>query len=363
MELFGEKQVLMGAGRYFQYHGALKRLGSEVSFFGKRIFVLYSDDIVRGKTEERIEKSLKEQSLEFRTQTFTGPSSEDSFKKIAEELKAYGADVIVGVGGGRILDIAKGGGDLAGVRVFTAPTSAATCAAYAIFYVEYGADGGITRGRFMQNEMAGVLADLDYILEDCPVRYLVSGIADAMSKHPESVFTSLYLGEEGDIPPVTSSRRLAEYTYQKYLTQGWEAVKAFEEKSDSKLPVEFVNLNIMMTGLISNLAVGGKSLALAHNFYDAICCKHHGIRERFLHGELVGMALPMQLYVNDRPEEEILSLQEFFRGLHVPVKFDDIGFPAGEEALEEIVEYVYRGTGYESPKLKDKIRSGMKYLQ
>ena len=361
--MFGEKQVLIGAGRYFQYHGALKRLGKEVSAYGKRVFILYSDDTVKGKTAERINESINECGLESKSLVFEEPSSGESFQKIAGMLKQYRADAVVGVGGGRILDIAKAAGDLAGIRVFTAPTSAATCAAYAIFFVEYGESGGITRGGFMNNEIAGVLADLDYILDDCPVRYFVSGIADAMSKHPESVFTSLYLGEEGDIPPVASSRRLAEYTYHKYLSEGLAAVEAFQKKEDSKLPEEFVNLNIMMTGLISNMSVGGKSLALAHNFYDAICCKHHDIRARFLHGELVGMSLPMQLYVNGCPDEEIRGLQRFFRSLHVPTTFEEIVFPKEESALEEIVDYIYDGTAYESDELKKKIREGMEYLR
>lgn len=360
--MFGDKQVLIGAGRYFQCHGALRRLGEEAAAFGKRIFVLYGDDIVREKTRERIEESLKKQGLEFQSAVYEGASSEAGFQEAAGMLADWSADVIVGVGGGRILDIAKGAGELAGIRVFTAPTSAATCAAYAIYYVEYGEDGRITRGRFMSQEIAGVLADLDYILDDCPTRYFISGMADAMSKHPESMFTSLYLGEAGDIPPVASSRRLAEYTYEKYLSQGIAAARAFEEKSESRLSEELVNLNIMMTGVISNLAVGGKSLALAHNFYDAVCCMYHDVRARFLHGELVGMALPMQLYVNGRPEEEILALQEFFRELNVPVKLADAGLPQDEKSLEEIADYVYRGIGYESLELRQKIGEGMKYL-
>ena len=51
--MFGGNHVQTGAGRYFQYHGALKRLGEEAKDYGNRIFILYSDDIVKGKTKER----------------------------------------------------------------------------------------------------------------------------------------------------------------------------------------------------------------------------------------------------------------------------------------------------------------------
>ena len=142
-----------------------------------------------------------------------------------------------------------------------------------------------------------------------------------------------------------------------------QAVEDFRNKADSQLLDDIVNMNIMMTGLISNLSVGGKSLALAHNYYDAICCLHHEIRKNFLHGELVGMALPMQIYVNGGTEEEIRTLQSFLKDMEVPVTLEDVGFPRDEKALEELVEYIYRVTHYEDEGLKKKIREGMEYLK
>lgn len=361
--MFGGGHIQTGAGRYFQSHGALKKLGEEVADYGKKIFVLYADETVKSKTKERVETSLREKGLDYHTMIYTGPSSRKGFELVAGELKSYGADVIVGVGGGRILDVAKASGDLAGIHVFTAPTSAGTCAAYAILYVEYAENGRIARNGFMKHEICGVLADLDYILDDCPVRYFVSGIADSMAKHPEFTFTSLLLGEEGRIPPTVSGVMIAGYTYEQYLTKGIQAVEEFKNKSDSSMLEDFVNMNIMMTGLISNLSVGGKSLALAHIFYDAICYKYHEIRANFLHGELVGMALPVQLYINGCPEEEIYRLQEFLRALNVPVKLEEIGFPEDPAALEDLAEYLYVETCNGFEELRGKIREGLNYLK
>ena len=39
-----------------------------------------------------------------------------------------------------------------------------------------------------------MLADLDYILDDCPFRYFASGVADAMAKYPGFVLL-LYVWE------------------------------------------------------------------------------------------------------------------------------------------------------------------------
>ncbi len=361
--MFDGNHVQTGAGRYFQCHGALKRLGQEAADYGERILILFGDETVKAKTGKRIEESLQDQGLQYTTLVYEGPSTREGFLRVAEEIKKFQAQVIVGVGGGRILDIAKGASDLADIRVFTAPTSAATCAAYAVLYVEYGEDGRLAQSCFMKHETSGVLADLDYILDDCPLRYFASGLVDAMAKNPEFIFTSLCLGDAGKIPPVEAAVRIARYTYDKYLESGRQAVEDFRNKADSQLLDDIVNMNIMMTGLISNLSVGGKSLALAHNYYDAICCLHHEIRKNFLHGELVGMALPMQIYVNGGTEEEIRTLQSFLKDMEVPVTLEDVGFPRDEKALEELVEYIYRVTHYEDEGLKKKIREGMEYLK
>lgn len=361
--MFDGKHVQTGAGRYIQCHGALKRLGEEAAEIGERIFVLYADETVKNKTHDRVDKSLQDKKLAYTTKVFEGASTEAGFRKIAAELKAYRADAVVGIGGGRIIDIAKGAANLARIPVFTVPTSAATCAAYAVLYVEYGEDGRISKSQFLNHEASGVLADLDYILDDCPFRYFTSGVADAMAKYPEFRFTSLCLGEAGKIPPVECGVMIGTYTYQQYLKYGIQAARDFKEKADTELLDNFVNMNIMMTGLISNLSVGGKSLALAHNYYDAICCLHHEIRRRYLHGELVGMALPMQIYVNGGTEKEIRELQEFLKELEVPVTLEEIGFPKDRKVLEELEDYIYRVTGYESEGLRNRIREGMEYLK
>ena len=105
--MFGGEHVQTGAGRYYQHHGALKRLGEETSYYGKKIFLLYADETVKGKTSQRAEESLNQAGLEYTSMVFEGASTAKSFQKVAEELKSWGAEVVVGIGGGRVIDIAK----------------------------------------------------------------------------------------------------------------------------------------------------------------------------------------------------------------------------------------------------------------
>ena len=216
---------------------------------------------------------------------------------------------MAGIGGGRIIDIAKAAGDMADVSIFTIPTSAATCAAYAVLYVVYGEDGNVDHSGFLNHEISGVIVDMDLVVNDCPRRYFVSGIVDAMAKKPEFSFTMSHLKDEGMIATSEIATKIADFTYSKYMRDTRQALRDFDDKKDSMLLDDMVNMNIMLTGMVSDLSTGGKQLAVAHNFYDAICCMHKDVRKKYLHGEIVAMALPLQLAVNGSPEAEI---EEFY---------------------------------------------------
>lgn len=260
--MFGKSHIQIGAGRYYQHHGAIELIGAEAAYHGKRIFVLYSDDIVYEKTCNKINVSLDQAGVVFKNMVFGGPSTERSFEYIAEQLRGFNADVIIGVGGGRIIDIAKGASDMADIRVITVPTSTATCAAYAILYVVYGEDGSVARSSFLQREISAVIVDLDLVINDCPERFLASGIADAMAKNPEFLFTMQNLGDQGRLATSDIALRIADYTYNQYLENAGQAMVNKRNKNSSALLENIVCMNIMLTGLISDLSTGGKQLAI-----------------------------------------------------------------------------------------------------
>ena len=307
--MFEGKHIQVGAGRYIQCHGALKRAGEEMVFFGKKAYLLYGDDVVKGKTSQVLEESLRKSGITFQSEIFEGPSTEKSFGEVAARVRESGAEIVAGIGGGRIIDIAKAAGDMADASIFTIPTSAATCAAYAVLYVVYGEDGNVDHSGFLNHEISGVIVDMDLVVNDCPRRYFVSGIVDAMAKKPEFSFTMAHLKDEGMIATSEIATKIADFTYSKYMRDTRQALKDFDDGKDSMLIDDMVNMNIMLTGMVSDLSTGGKQLAVAHNFYDAICCMHKDVRKKYLHGEIVAMALPLQLAVNGSPEAEI---EEFY---------------------------------------------------
>ncbi|MCD7995299.1 MAG: hypothetical protein LUK37_27370 [Clostridia bacterium] len=84
------------------------------------------------------------------------------------------------------------------------------------------------------------------------------------------------------------------------------------------------------------------------------------VRKKYLHGEIVAMALPLQLAVNKRPEAEIEELKDFLREAGIPVSIREAGVP--EEGLEELISYVHRVTIPDDMELLEQIRDGFQYI-
>lgn len=356
----GGKAIQLGAGRYIQGHGVLKQIGTEIKHLGKRAFIM-GDEITLAKTGGTIGKSLEKSGVEYVTCAFGGPSTVKSFQSVAGRVKDAGCDVIAAVGGGRVIDICKGAAEIDQLPVITVPTSAATCAAWAILYVTYSEDGSLEGSRFLSREISAVIADLDVIFDDCPARYLASGIADALAKKPEFEFTMRQLGTEGQRPNTDAATKIADYTYRNYFEIGEKAYRAALAGKECQEVDDVVCCNIMLTGLISDLSTGGKQLAVAHNFYDAVCYLHKNVRKKYLHGELVGLGLPMQMSINGSPEKEIRELQGLLKSIDCPTRLSDVGIPDDEETVRTMVDFILKKTMPGNRELREKIAEGLKY--
>ena len=353
--------IQVGAGRYTQCHGALKQIGREVSFCGETAYIV-TDTTVWGKTGSTVKKSLNENGINFTVNEYEGPSTQKSFELIAEKIQNSGSDVVIGLGGGRVIDIAKGAGDLANKKIITAPASAATCAAYAVLFVTYGEDGSVECSQFLKHEISAVLVDLDFVADNCPTRYLASGIADAMAKKPEFYFTMLNLGSEGMTATSEVATGIANYTYRNYIKKALQALKDAQEKVDSVVLDDIICMNIMLTGMVSDLSTGGKQLAIAHNFYDAVCCLQKEARKKFLHGEIVGLAIPLQMAVNGSPQKEIDEAKDLLGAMRIPTRIAQLGIDYSPETIQEIVDYTHKKTIADDQALYRKIKDNMKVI-
>ena len=72
---------------------------------------------------------------------FGGESSRPEVDRLVEQVKSVGADVVVGVGGGKTVDTAKAVAHYTGLPVAIVPTTASTdapCSALSVLYTPEG---------------------------------------------------------------------------------------------------------------------------------------------------------------------------------------------------------------------------------
>ena len=136
-----ESAFRLGVGRYIQEEGAISRLGEEIARLGKsRPFIIGSKTALR-ITRERIESSLGEKQICGVFYNYMGFCDIEHAQRIVMQDDFKECDIIIGVGGGNIMDTAKLCAAMTNKFVINIPTSSATCAAYTPLSVTYNERG------------------------------------------------------------------------------------------------------------------------------------------------------------------------------------------------------------------------------
>ena len=331
-----EKSFRIGCGRYLQEAGILATLGAEVCRLGTSAL------IVGGKTalsitSDTIKTSLDGASVRYRIAEHRGTCNDEDAQTLAALAKKEGYDVIVGVGGGVIMDFSKMVAHFADAPLINVPTSAATCAAYTPLSVRYTKEGRTVGSYHHEREVDAVLCDTA-ILVNQPPRLLLAGVFDAMAKFLE---IKQRFDEEATDNPIglDYAYALAKHSYRE-LTRKTEA--ALADMRDGRIGDAFeqvVFTSIAATGVISGIARGSNQCALAHKFYEITRVLFNAEAREFLHGEIVGVGLLLQNHFNGECDEndELLAVMTRYampaRARGVGVRCDEESFAAYYERL------------------------------
>ncbi len=309
---------------YISQSGIIKEAGGYIKKWGSRAYILGGPTALAVIGEDFF-KSLEANGIHHTTELFQGYPTNELVADVAKRAKEEGADVLIGVGGGRALDTAKNAGQKAGIPVITVPTIAATCAAWSALSVLYTTDGASAGGELLQHSPVLVLADLD-IIAKAPSRYLKAGIADTIVKWYETA-PALKRGWK-DIH-LRLEVKIAELALEVLYSHSFAAVEEVERQIPGEALKEIVDAIIFLAGIVGSVrsdALYGEGLA--HPFYNSTTFVAN--TRTLLHGEKVNYGLLVQLVLEEQPLEEIEKVLAFTGALDLPITLEQIGIADNE---------------------------------
>jgi glycerol dehydrogenase len=314
--------------RYIQTAGALEQLGSNVDRHGTDA-LLVTDEVVHDVIIDTVEKTFSRTRAEYRVALFDGECTERELTRLSEIAREWKSDVIVGAGGGKAIDVAKGVRGRTGGALVSLPTIASTDAPTSGISVVYSDDGRVVGGIVHDRHPDVVLVDTE-IVATAPTRWFVSGIGDALATRFEAAATVESSGRTvTGGSPTRAGVALAEECYDVLRTHALAAVHAVDDGVVTEAVEETTEAIILLSGL--GFENGG--LAAAHAIHDGIAAT---VETGATHGEKVCLGLLAQLVLEERSDEEIRDVARFASELGLPVTLDAIAIsPSHVEAIAE----------------------------
>lgn len=293
----------------------------------KRAFLIWSKT-PKQLVEETIQSSFLEEGISFDSLLFEGFPSDQKAKKYANEAIENRADVIIGFGGGRVMDVTKATGTYANLPVITVPTIAATCAAWAAVSIIYTEEGDFDHFLFNPKSPKYIIADTELIAK-APIRYLKAGIVDTFAKWYEPVYR--------DTPSFTMqiSTATAKMAFDFLRTKGPATLEKVQEGIIDDDLLSTIDAIIYLAGNIGSFVGKEAFSGLAHPFYHS-SRRFHSTYVR-LHGEIVAFAIIVQGVYEERSEDEIEQRMKIMQSFDNLYTLEEMGFDT-EEQLDTIAK-------------------------
>nr|WP_275980316.1 iron-containing alcohol dehydrogenase family protein [Halalkalibacter alkaliphilus] len=261
---------------------------------------------------------------------YVGECSLTEIERLAKLGNEKGCDVIIGLGGGKVMDLAKSVANEMNVPVVLLPTLASQCAAWTPLSVIYTDTGDyIKYTTFVKNPWVVLVEPT--IIASSPISYLRAGIGDTLAKWYEAKA----LTKELDYMrvPVKLSIQTANLCKELILIESEKALHALTHKEVTPSLLTIIETNIMAGGLVGGLGDEFGRIAAAHSIHNALTQfeeTHH-----FLHGEKVAYGILVQLALEGELEE-IEKLLPFYEKVGLPVSLKELGLKLNDEVLEAI---------------------------
>ena len=333
------KTVLIAPRKYVQGRGVFAEAGSYLKLLGKKPLVLW-DSCVKEIVGETVLASIQEAGLDVIDVKFNGESTKAEAERVLQLAKDKGADVVVGVGGGKTLDTAKAAAIWGDLKIVTAPTIASNDSPTSAATVWYDEEGTFLGFECWPRNPDLVLVDSQVIARG-PVRAFIAGMGDALATwvEAEAAYKTRATNLAGGVSTM-AAMAIAELGYHTLLEHGVEAKRAVENNAVTPAVEKVIEANVLLSGL--GFESGG--LATAHMVANSLPSfpECHNL----MHGEEVGFGVITQICMDDETDtDEMYAIVDLEIALGLPVTFADLNLEGVGRDRLEVVGNICAGEG------------------
>lgn len=310
--------ILISPSKYVQGAGELGRLGEYAAVYGKKALILLTrsgDKRVGDKVRGGLDAAGMTACFEY----FQGECSKNEISRITAAVEQRDCDMVIGIGGGKILDTAKAAAFHTRKPVLICPTIASTDAPCSALSVIYTDDGVFEEYLFLPSNPNLVLMDTEVIAAS-PARLTISGMGDALATYYEAR-ACLRSGASNCAggKPTLAAMALAQLCRDTLLQEGEKAALALAAKACTPAVEKVVEANTLLSGL------GFESAGLAgahaiHNGLTVLPECHH-----MYHGEKVAFGTITQLVLENVDARELEEIILFCVRVGLPVTLEQLG--------------------------------------
>ena len=316
---------------YLQGKGAIYYLGQKARPYGDKTFVIGGATAL-GAAGERVRKSLTSNGIEVVAwNDSVKDCTESMMARLVDEAKKAKPHFVVGVGGGRAIDTAKGVAWKLKLPAMCVGTQCATNADTSAEVVVYTEDHKYLRTMIFPQNPVIVIEDTE-IIAKAPPKYMVWGMGDALScKFEGEAFAKSKQKKKDGIVPTAAALALGDACYRSLLAHGQKAVKDVRNGIHS-IEVDEIIETVKLT---SALAFENTGCALAHALHNGLNRTGQITGE---HGEIVAYTTIVQMVYEGRPVDEIRQVVAWCESISLPTKLKMLGDPS-KAALRTAAEY------------------------
>ena len=327
-----------GCGRYIQEENAIENnLYRELKHLGTKVLFVAREN-GRQAAEGSIRKALDGTDVSYEFYRFDSVPCMENAEEIAEYVKENGFEIVCGVGGGVMGDIVKLVAEITNISLVHIPTSSATCVPATPLSIMYDRETRAFRGGYIcRREADAVIIDTKILVQQ-PPRLFWAGIIDSKAKLIE---IQHYFSNGKEIPiGLEMALSVSEKVYQFYEQNMEDMAEAINSKTVTKTFEQALFYAIAVTGIISGLSKNSSQTALAHALYYNARTDFCAEAREYLHGEIVGVGLVVQLAYNGLDHT---FMTELLHSMHLPATLSDIGIAPNEENRQKIINWLYGG--------------------